>query len=652
MSGWNEDNFLERLMPQPPPNPGGKQNSCPDAETLCAVMEGETSGPLRDAVLEHLRQCAACADIQRRLLKFELAGEPEREAEWLEARSRLDNWLARLLGWDAVPFRPADRAEASRPVLGWKPVPKAPFGFKVQWALGIAAVVLLVMGGVFLIRRGREAPPQAQVARRATLPKEPPANLVPAEKPVEPVNAENRAGKQAAAAHHRSTALSPLGERVAIPRSRESRVRGSSPGAPTEGAQSQAATPQPSPSAGSNSTTQTAQAYAPPLPNSGAAQANATAAQANAAVAQAQASAPAYRPQVNARAAKPTAASPITAPATRNMPPVPREVAAAQAPALPPAAGMTSLREELQAQYQLVKMGSDSNGPRVIQPGTVLVIQKGGILGAPLGSSPGCSSNYENGSLKPPSGWCTKGREQGMKHGLVGKWGASAQATANAPNGVNTDTSSTRFFRVGEKVYLSNIAIDLKNDKISIAIVACDSCNGTNPPTAYKSQVVFQFAKGSLAKGDLAQIEDTIGQVFSLDSGDTQQAQITPTGQAQALRFETGTRVWIRLNSVNRQPDGSFTFKGSLHLPVQEANGIPLDRGTEINGSGTVSGGETSVFITDFALHGTRYTLKGASGTGRATPGVGKAIEFNGGQILEMWFSSDSIYEEAPDAGR
>ena len=282
----------------------------------------------------------------------------------------------------------------------------------------------------------------------------------------------------------------------------------------------------------------------------------------------------------------------------------------------------------------------------------MLVIQKGGILGAPLGSPPGCSSNYENGSLKPPSGWCTKGREQSVKHGLS-VLSPRLGATANAANGVNTDTSSTRYFKSGEKVYPSNIAVDVKNEKISFHVVACDICNKTSPPTYYNAVVVFQFAPGYLETADVSKIEDTIGEVFSLEAGgDTQQAQSTPTGQAQALHFETGTRVWIRLNSVNRQPDGSFTFKGSLHLPVQEANGLLLDRGTEINGSGTVSGGETSVFITDFVLHGTRYTLKGASGTGRAAPGVGKAIEFNGGQILEMWFSSDSIYEEAPGAGR
>jgi len=42
-----------------------------------------------------------------------------------------------------------------------------------------------------------------------------------------------------------------------------------------------------------------------------------------------------------------------------------------------------SLQEQLAAQYKLVKMGSDSSGPSVITPGTVLPIQKGGILGVP-----------------------------------------------------------------------------------------------------------------------------------------------------------------------------------------------------------------------------------------------------------------------------
>ena len=39
------------------------------------------------------------------------------------------------------------------------------------------------------------------------------------------------------------------------------------------------------------------------------------------------------------------------------------------------------------AQYKLVKMGSDSNGPTVIEEDTVLDIQKGGVLGVPWGAS-------------------------------------------------------------------------------------------------------------------------------------------------------------------------------------------------------------------------------------------------------------------------
>src|SRR5205807_7468283 len=36
-----------------------------------------------------------------------------------------------------------------------------------------------------------------------------------------------------------------------------------------------------------------------------------------------------------------------------------------------------SLEEQLSAQYTLVKMGSDSSGPAVVEPGTILAIQKG-----------------------------------------------------------------------------------------------------------------------------------------------------------------------------------------------------------------------------------------------------------------------------------
>jgi len=182
-----------------------------------------------------------------------------------------------------------------------------------------------------------------------------------------------------------------------------------------------------------------------------------------------------------------------------------------------------SLQEQLQAQYKTVKMGSDSNGPTVIEEGTVLAIQKGGILGVPYASPKGCPAKYENANLKPPSGWCTQSRGGGGKIGgfLKNKIPGSSNVSDS-----RTNTSDTRFFKKGEKVYPSNITVDLKNEKIAFGVVACDTCNKTDPPTYYKAEVDFQFPSGFLEKGDAGKIEDTIGEVFQLDNGgDAQQSQ-------------------------------------------------------------------------------------------------------------------------------
>jgi hypothetical protein len=183
-----------------------------------------------------------------------------------------------------------------------------------------------------------------------------------------------------------------------------------------------------------------------------------------------------------------------------------------QAPA--PAAGGPTVLEQLQAQYKMVKMGTDSNGPTVLEEGTILAIQKGGVLGVPSGSPKPCPAKYENGTLKPPSGLCVQGRKQGGLHGF-------SAITSHIPGGGNANapnTSDTRFFNKGEKVYSASINVDVKDEKIAFNVVACDTCNQTNPPTYYKAEVDFQFATGFLEKGDVSKIEDTIGEVFQVDN--------------------------------------------------------------------------------------------------------------------------------------
>ena len=57
-----------------------------------------------------------------------------------------------------------------------------------------------------------------------------------------------------------------------------------------------------------------------------------------------------------------------------------------------------------------------------------------------------------------------------------------------------------------------------------MGIVACDTCNKTDPPTYNKALVVFQFPRGSLQKAGAGEVEDIIGQVFTI-SDDAQQGE-------------------------------------------------------------------------------------------------------------------------------
>jgi hypothetical protein len=170
-------------------------------------------------------------------------------------------------------------------------------------------------------------------------------------------------------------------------------------------------------------------------------------------------------------------------------------------------ANTVSLADQLSAQYTLVKMGADSSGPSVVEAGTLLAIQKGGILGVPYKDVTLVPTKYQDGAMHTPNNLMMKG---------IGSMFKKANLSQE---------QTTRLFQVGEKVYPSRIAVDVPKDKVTMDIISCDSCNNVNPPTYYKSEVVFQFAKGYLATAAVPQVEDTIAQVFSIDNGDDQQQQ-------------------------------------------------------------------------------------------------------------------------------
>jgi hypothetical protein len=157
--------------------------------------------------------------------------------------------------------------------------------------------------------------------------------------------------------------------------------------------------------------------------------------------------------------------------------------------------------DQLSPQYKLVKLSQDSNGISVVQPGTVLVLQKAGILGVPPLNVVMCPAKYKDGDLHAPSGFCA---------GMV--------------------KQTSRYFQSGEKVYLLKIDVNVKKEQISVRIVACDSCNGTDPPTSFKSEIQFEFPKGYLETATAAQVQDTVNQVMTIDAGDAKQSPGPPAG--------------------------------------------------------------------------------------------------------------------------
>ena len=172
-----------------------------------------------------------------------------------------------------------------------------------------------------------------------------------------------------------------------------------------------------------------------------------------------------------------------------------------------------TLEEQLAAQYKLVKMGSDTSGYSVVEKGTLLAIQKGGILGVPYSDQSILSTKYENGTVHSPSNALSKSIGFGMKH--FGK------------------EQTTHLFQSGDKVYPSKIEVNLSKDTVTVGIVACDTCNKTDPPTYNKANVVFIFPKGTLASATVGSVEDTIGQLLAVSTDDQGGQQSADQGAQQ-----------------------------------------------------------------------------------------------------------------------
>jgi hypothetical protein len=171
-----------------------------------------------------------------------------------------------------------------------------------------------------------------------------------------------------------------------------------------------------------------------------------------------------------------------------------------------------SLEEQIEAQYNMAKVHKDGT----VEPGTVLVIQKAGLFGVPPSSVTMAPATYADGVLKPPNEALKIGR------GILD----NVSKPVSAPS-----KKEGRTLPVGEKVYVTQIEVNPNHDRVEFRIVECDTCNSGITSASFKSQIFFQFPKGSLAKPDVPAVEDTISQVFALEGAVPATPQV-PTTQS------------------------------------------------------------------------------------------------------------------------
>jgi hypothetical protein len=152
--------------------------------------------------------------------------------------------------------------------------------------------------------------------------------------------------------------------------------------------------------------------------------------------------------------------------------------------------GQPSLEQKLKSQYVLTKQTADRTD--IVTPGSVLVLQKDGLLAVSVTTTLPPGNNYKDGRIK---------------QGLYGKW-------VKLPGG----NDQTRTFVEGEKLYLTKI--EVRPNDVVFGLISCEAYDNVR----YQASLVFQFPKGAVATMDAAQVLQTVNQVFTVAQPESETA--------------------------------------------------------------------------------------------------------------------------------
>ncbi len=228
----------------------------------------------------------------------------------------------------------------------------------------------------------------------------------------------------------------------------------------------------------------------------------------------------------------------------------------------------TSFEQQLRAQYRLTHVGS--NGTVVGEPGSVLVIEEDGLMALRASYGVYWYSNVKKG-----------GRIKGsfVQHG-----------------GTSVPISERRFLQVGEKVYV--LSMDINQAEVAFYVQSCGGCepSAADPNNVpYRARLAIQFDKGSLVASNLKQVQDTIGEIFGVDTTPTANKPVTPApGGPSATASLKLPSVYVSTEA----PQDQLQLKSDHSFSLQEGGRSYRGNFTENGNKLELSIGDTSTTTT------------------------------------------------------
>jgi hypothetical protein len=155
------------------------------------------------------------------------------------------------------------------------------------------------------------------------------------------------------------------------------------------------------------------------------------------------------------------------------------------------------VEQQLTAQYAITTPTADNTD--IVTYGAVLVLQKKGLVIGDASSNVPVANSYKDGQIRAGAAATIS---KISRFGIPGIPGIPSNPVSN---------TNTRTFVNGEKVYVTGIA--LKNNTVTFSLIS-DAYNNVR----YKGTLSFDFDKKTVNGGDVAAMQKTIGEVFTIDT--------------------------------------------------------------------------------------------------------------------------------------